>query len=98
MAKIFLFARITFSRCLVIYRGGQVKFTLAWNNHVAASVAGKKGSAMTLSVSGDTVEFTDCWLDFSIHDSSPSHEGQMLTRLFLNQTGSKIELPLAPAS
>lgn len=91
-------AMITFSRCLVIYRGGEVKFALSWNNHIAGSAVGKNGGAVTLTVSGNTVEFIDCWLDFSINESPRSREGRLLTRLFLNQPGSQIDLPLAPTS
>jgi hypothetical protein len=78
---------------VVIYRGGPVKVTLAWNNHVVDSIPNPNGA--TFTVSGNTLLFNDCLFDFSIQQSSPPADVQWLTKLVLSQNTPTITLPLA---
>jgi hypothetical protein len=89
------YAKITFNRCLVVYHGGPIKFTLARQDYVVDSARGKNGGGITLSTSGETLSFVDCLFDFSFTDA-PSPEGQQLTKLILDQKTSTINLPAAP--
>jgi hypothetical protein len=94
-------ARITFTHCLIVYRGGPINLILEFKNDrrfVKSVDAGKAHTIGQTVVSGPTMEFVDCLLDFSVV-GKPTPYGQQLAQSVLAQNGAKIILPnLSPHS
>ena len=86
---------LAFYRCLIVYRGGPINITLAWNNHVVDSIPTSNGKATTMSVTGNSLLFSDCLFDFSIQQASPPEDVEWFTKLVLSQNAPAITLPLA---
>ncbi len=80
---------IGFFQCLVVYHGGPIAFPIAWKDHNVSSSSG-----VSLSVSANTLQFSDCLFDFSISPSS-SIEAKQLTKLLLAQNTPTLKIPIA---
>ena len=89
---------ITFSHCLVIYRGGRINLNIEWKNlkNVHYALDGEMGKG-TVNFSGNTLEFADCLFDFSI-PSAPSERSQALTKSLLAQNTNTLTLPPRPST
>jgi hypothetical protein len=85
------FPVLTFKNCLIVYRGGTIELILAWNQHpVTLKVEGHP--PMPTVISGNTLAFEDCLLDFTVRGIPPPI-GQEVTETLLAQNASTLKLP-----
>jgi hypothetical protein len=85
------FPRLTFRNCLVVYRGGQINLMLEWKGEVIGmQVEGKP--PMTVKMSGNTMEFENCLLEFTVQGVPPPI-GQKVTEVLLAQNTESLKLP-----
>jgi hypothetical protein len=82
---------ITFKHCLVIYRGGAVNVVLAWNER-PSEIHIEGHAPMSLSLSGNALEFENCLFVFSVQGVPPP-TGQQLTESLLAQNTATLRLP-----
>jgi hypothetical protein len=86
---------ITFGHCLVIYRGGPVNLLLTWSGQVVKlGPLEHPEDALSMSLYGNTIEFENCLLDFSVRGAPPK-TGQELTASLLTQNTAILKLPSA---
>ncbi|WP_348260619.1 hypothetical protein P8935_12485 [Telmatobacter sp. DSM 110680] len=88
--------RIAFTHCLIVYRGGAINIILAFNNDMRfvsyRDVNGVWHKMGKTSLSGPTLVFVDCLLDFSVA-AHPPPSGRKATEVLLAQNGSTYTLP-----
>jgi hypothetical protein len=83
---------LTFRRCLILYRGGPVDLILTWEDHRGGLTLGGKVRDTIVSVSGNALEFEDCYFVFSI-PGIPPPSGQQITETLIAQNGPTLKLP-----
>jgi len=82
---------LTFKNCLIIYRGGPIGLIVGLKNVSYNAQIGIHPIRPALS--GNTLHFENCVLDFSF-DSVPPIEGQRVTQLLLSQSPTSADLPV----
>lgn len=83
---------LTFTHCLIVYRGGPVKLILGLEN-VPYTLKSGSSEPHVVPFSGPTLVFQNCKFDFSL-STSPPDEGQRITAYLLENTTEKIDLPI----
>jgi hypothetical protein len=85
---------VEFRHCLIVYRGGD--FTLVTHLSVNnAPIQGGSGHGAAIDYNGPTLQFVQCFFDFSVSDQIPKN-GQEATHALLAQTKSPLVLFLSP--
>jgi hypothetical protein len=83
---------LTFTHCLIVYRGGPIKLTVALNK-VPYKVTMGNLATETVPFTGQTLHFESCVFDFSL-GSAPPPEGQRIANFLLAQSSSTFEIPM----
>jgi hypothetical protein len=87
--------RITFTHCFIVYRGGKIDIIMDLKNDSRTVVAHNPTGSQTygtIVVSGPTLEFVDCLLDFAV-TGQPHPSGKKLTDSLLAENGPTLTLP-----
>jgi hypothetical protein len=87
--------KITFTHCVIIYRGGPINITMELNNEPRILHYQPKPGAPEITskvnVSGPTLTFMNCLFEFAL-PTIPTDSGQSFAKSMLPQNGSSIVL------